>query len=40
MPNILPGLDDEFVKCFDKLKQLKPGTKEYDEMVHGKGNLN
>jgi len=35
---MLSNLKDKFAICFEKLKQLKPGTKEYDEMVHGKGN--
>lgn len=40
MPNILPGLDKEWEKCFEILKQVmdKPETKEHKEMVHGKGN--
>jgi len=40
MPDILPGLDDQFVKCLEKAKHLIPGTKEFNETVHGKGNLN
>lgn len=40
MPNILPGLDNEWEKCFEIFKQFKdkPETKEHKEMVHGKGN--
>ncbi|VVC32663.1 Hypothetical protein CINCED_3A008331 [Cinara cedri] len=38
MPNILPGLDNAWEKCFEKFKQIKdkPETEEYKEMVHGK----
>lgn len=41
MPNILPGLDNVWEKCFEKFKKFKdkPET-EYKEMVHGKGNYN
>lgn len=40
MPNILPGLDNAWEKCFEMYKQFKdkPETKEYKEMAHGKGD--
>lgn len=40
MPNILPGLDKEWEICFETFKQMKDklDSKEYKEMVHGKGN--
>lgn len=41
MPRMLPGLDNAWEKCFEILKQIKdkPDSKEYKEMVHGKGNF-
>ncbi|XP_022179823.1 uncharacterized protein LOC111040283 [Myzus persicae] len=38
MPNILPGLDSTWEKCYEKFIQFKdkPETKEYKEMSHGK----
>lgn len=41
MPDILPGLDKEWEKCFEIFKQFKdkPETKEYKEMSHGKSNV-
>jgi len=39
MPNVLPGLDGAWGKCFETYKHFKdrPETKEYKEMAHGKG---
>lgn len=40
MPNILPGSDKAWEKCFETFKQFKdkPETKEFKEMAHGNGS--
>lgn len=39
MPNLFPGLESTWEKCYETFKQFKdkPESKEYKEMAHGKG---